>query len=222
MDSLRIIQGLTADPNLRDSVVEAATGYIKKNTEAEDTGSKEKAQPVTAAPTPGASPAGGGITPVAVAEVKTPKATEASPKTPQELNVLMNNLQDSLGQLNAVSLPIGWGDDQYNYYFKDLGHGNGFGEAGDRGWNWSHLLTGLFGWLVTALAASLGAPFWFQTLQRFVNIRGNGRSPAEAQKAAIGRVAAAAEAVAPVVEAATPEVVTGGPTVIAANRPLPS
>lgn len=113
------------------------------------------------------------------------------------------------------------GDDQYNYYFKDLGHGGGILEEPDRGWNWSHLLTALFGWLITALAASLGAPFWFETLQRFVNIRGNGPSPAEAQKAAIKRVAAAAEAVAPVVEAATPEVVTGGPTVIAANRPLP-
>lgn len=41
---------------------------------------------------------------------------------------------------------------------------------------WGSALTG---WLVTALAASLGAPFWFDTLQRFINLRANGRSPEE-------------------------------------------
>jgi hypothetical protein len=90
-------------------------------------------------------------------------------------------------------------------------------EASDSGWNWSHLLTALFGWLITALAASLGAPFWFETLQRFVNIRGNGRLPAEVQKKAIDTAAA----VAPVVPAATPEVVTGGPILISPNKSLP-
>jgi hypothetical protein len=32
---------------------------------------------------------------------------------------------------------------------------------------------------VTALAASLGAPFWFDTLNRFINIRENGCAPEE-------------------------------------------
>jgi hypothetical protein len=32
-----------------------------------------------------------------------------------------------------------------------------------------------FGWLLTALALSLGAPFWFDLLNRFVNIRGSVR-----------------------------------------------
>jgi hypothetical protein len=36
-----------------------------------------------------------------------------------------------------------------------------------------------FGWFLTALAASLGAPFWFDTLNRFVNIRNAGRPPGE-------------------------------------------
>ena len=33
------------------------------------------------------------------------------------------------------------------------------------------------GWLVTALAVSLGAPFWFDTLNRFINIRAAGPPP---------------------------------------------
>ena len=38
-------------------------------------------------------------------------------------------------------------------------------------------ITGLPGWLVTALAASLGAPFWFDLLQRIIDIRGAGQKP---------------------------------------------
>ncbi|TCS59089.1 hypothetical protein EDD52_12248 [Primorskyibacter sedentarius] len=38
-------------------------------------------------------------------------------------------------------------------------------------------LTQIFGWLVAAFAATLGAPFWFDLLKRFVNIRGAGTRP---------------------------------------------
>jgi hypothetical protein len=34
------------------------------------------------------------------------------------------------------------------------------------------------GWLLTALAASLGAPFCFDMLSRFANIRNAGKAPA--------------------------------------------
>lgn len=36
-----------------------------------------------------------------------------------------------------------------------------------------------FGWLITAIAVSLGAPFWFDALNRFMNIRNTGRAPDE-------------------------------------------
>jgi hypothetical protein len=42
---------------------------------------------------------------------------------------------------------------------------------------WNHLL----GWVLTAIAVSLGAPFWFDTLNRFINIRNAGRAPDEAR-----------------------------------------
>jgi hypothetical protein len=44
----------------------------------------------------------------------------------------------------------------------------------------SHLL----GWLLTAVAISLGSAFWFDTLNRFINIRGAGAAPDEKKKAA--------------------------------------
>lgn len=42
--------------------------------------------------------------------------------------------------------------------------------------------THLLGWFISALAISLGAPFWFDTLNRLMNIRSAGPSPAEEQR----------------------------------------
>ena len=39
------------------------------------------------------------------------------------------------------------------------------------------VLRKLLGWIVTALAVSLGAPFWFDLLRKMVNIRQSGRVP---------------------------------------------
>jgi hypothetical protein len=42
----------------------------------------------------------------------------------------------------------------------------------------------LLGWVIAAGAALFGAPFWFDVLQRFVQLRGTGRPPSEAASAA--------------------------------------
>jgi hypothetical protein len=40
----------------------------------------------------------------------------------------------------------------------------------------------LLGWMLTILAISLGAPFWFDILNKFMNIRSTGKSPDERAK----------------------------------------
>jgi hypothetical protein len=40
------------------------------------------------------------------------------------------------------------------------------------------------GWTLTTVAVSLGAPFWFDTLNRFMNLRSTGKSPDEKPKGA--------------------------------------
>ena len=40
----------------------------------------------------------------------------------------------------------------------------------------------IVGWLLTAFAASLGAPFWFDTLNKFMSIRAAGKAPEERPK----------------------------------------
>jgi hypothetical protein len=44
--------------------------------------------------------------------------------------------------------------------------------------NW---LTAVIGWLLSVLALSLGAPFWFDLVGKFVNLRQTGRQPARDQ-----------------------------------------
>jgi hypothetical protein len=39
------------------------------------------------------------------------------------------------------------------------------------------------GWLITAMSALFGAPFWFDLLQRLVNVRGTGAKPADGSAA---------------------------------------
>jgi hypothetical protein len=78
-----------------------------------------------------------------------------------EKNLQQENAQTQLRAateaIGNLALPIGWGN-------------GGFGP------------TTILGWLVTALAATLGAPFWFDLLNRFVNVRASGKAPEEEPK----------------------------------------
>jgi hypothetical protein len=68
--------------------------------------------------------------------------------------------------------PIGWPDKQF---YTALGTASG-------GACLLILLLKILGCLWTGLALSLGAPFWFDILQKFMNIRGTGVKPAETKK----------------------------------------
>lgn len=49
-------------------------------------------------------------------------------------------------------------------------------------WLWAIAPGHLLGWILTAIAVSLGAPFWFDTLNKFMNIRAAGTAPNEKNK----------------------------------------
>jgi hypothetical protein len=69
-------------------------------------------------------------------------------------------MKDVVEAISTASLPIGWSElprrDQW--------------------------LTMILGWLITAFAVSLGAPFWFDLLNKFVNVRASGKAPEEGPK----------------------------------------
>ena len=67
--------------------------------------------------------------------------------------------------LEDLKLPIGWSD----LATKDTGSRSKFVVWFNRG----------CGWLLTALAVSMGAPFWFDLLNKVMNIRAAGKAPEE-------------------------------------------
>jgi len=73
----------------------------------------------------------------------------------------------SLGQL-----PIGWTN-------MSQSSTSPFGFISPDAWSWASRLAG---WLLTAFAVSLGAPFWFDLLNKFINIRYGSRKPRVEQK----------------------------------------
>lgn len=70
-----------------------------------------------------------------------------------------------VGRLERVKLPIGWRT-------RSDGTIERWGEA---------LRTHWLGWIITVLAISLGAPFWFDLLNKFMNVR-EAKAPEEKQK----------------------------------------
>ncbi len=79
---------------------------------------------------------------------------------------------------SELGLPLGWQDDGF---IKSLGL------HGWKSWQvsqvWVALLSKCAGLLITILAASLGAPFWFDMLNRIMSVRSVGKSPRESAEA---------------------------------------
>ncbi len=84
----------------------------------------------------------------------TAKASDTAPANQPTVN-------ERIAQLQQLGIPLGWKSRPSN--------------AGD----WWNKLAGL---ALTAFAVSLGAPFWFDLLNRFMNIRAGGKSPEEKAK----------------------------------------
>lgn len=81
-------------------------------------------------------------------------------------------------ELMALSLPIGWVATETSAGERK----NGMLLPGTIGEGWKLLQQHCIGWLLTALAATLGAPFWFDTLNRIISIRATGKAPEEDPK----------------------------------------
>lgn len=107
----------------------------------------------------------------AAAKLPPPPAAAENQTVPEQNAALTG----TIAQLDQLRLPIGWsgpGDDLTPALGR-LGWFGGLLDAVRR-----HLL----GWVLTAFAATLGAPFWFDLLNRFTSIRSAGKAPEERPK----------------------------------------
>nr|WP_294504806.1 hypothetical protein [uncultured Rhodopila sp.] len=109
---------------------------------------------------------------------------------PKQLAANEGLVFDQLKTFNQ-QLPIGWLDGHFlqirNPAMRISGNPSPdckiSDDAGCFDWFWNDRQTGWWsrpaGWLITALAALFGAPFWFDLLQGFVRLKGAGPSPQE-------------------------------------------
>jgi hypothetical protein len=92
----------------------------------------------------------------------------AKQPVPQGNDNSLETIKTLQGQINALQLPIGWsrGADERR------GLPNSLGDA----------FMKLIGLSLTAFAVSLGAPFWFDLLNKLVNVRAAGKPPETASE----------------------------------------
>lgn len=92
-------------------------------------------------------------------------------KSAEELEKISSDDLKSL----QLDLPIGWPE---YCGFKNF--------ADDVCTGFNNFMIPLFGWLITAVALSLGAKFWFDWLKTLINLRGDGSSGTSTQEKAKG------------------------------------
>jgi len=71
-----------------------------------------------------------------------------------------------LSVLQSLSLPIGWTSAKYPWIIE-----RGAGATYSKHFSFSTLLVVMAGWFLTAIAMTLGAPFWFDMLNQFMVVR---------------------------------------------------
>jgi hypothetical protein len=84
--------------------------------------------------------------------------------------------EEAVQKFEALNLPIGW--IETSAAAGQVAHDDLFA-AGLYGHHFGWWLTSMIGWLIMAGATLFGAPFWYDTLQQFVRLKGAGPSPAE-------------------------------------------
>lgn len=94
------------------------------------------------------------------------------------------DLNKRIEELNGLNLPLGW---EHGILGPRTAPQKKDGDtAWAASWTWNYVLQPLLGWLLTAIAISFGAPFWFDLLNKAVVIRStvkpHEKSPEEASE----------------------------------------
>jgi hypothetical protein len=169
-DTLVIASALWRDPALREALVLRAERYVAEQA-------------------PSAVPA------VTLATDQAPPPPPLPPDQQAEIDFQAASARydAALADLSELQLPIGWkrptpaveGDGTSLRLVTGTATDDWPGaiwESGAAG-RWALAAREHFiGWVLTILAVSLGAPFWFDTLNRIISVRSAGKAPEEAQK----------------------------------------
>jgi hypothetical protein len=101
---------------------------------------------------------------------------EQTAKTAPSSTDATKSIETNINALSGLSLPIGWPADMYDHM--------SFAAVGDA------IVQHIGGWILTATAVSLGAPFWFDMLNKIIVVRSTVK-PSEKSKEEPSKDAAA-------------------------------
>ncbi|GAC1365697.1 MAG: hypothetical protein NVSMB3_14310 [Acidobacteriaceae bacterium] len=167
VDSVRVARTLWFDRDARAGLVSAANDYLQKHPAAQtgESGAESASCGKSQESNPKNKAAGENQTPANPDPESSGPSAAAPAKAPdfQELECRLNGTVNTFNQVSGtLLLPLGW-----RHSFAEYGHALA---SAPQHTAWQ-ILTALLGWIVTALALSLGAPFWFDILNRFMVVR---------------------------------------------------
>jgi hypothetical protein len=169
VDSLYIARRLSTDPNLRQSVARIAE---------EDAKHPHQNQTPQASSTVAGTPASDQGTASATPSQPQPGQSGSPASEAEAVAQIRSNLQT----LDGVGLPLGWQDFTADFRAKRAAQARALKQQGKTPApeiRWAvYLEAGVeavklhgVGWIITALAVSLGAPFWFDMLNKIMVVR---------------------------------------------------
>lgn len=171
-DTIKIGQALWRDPVMRQATVAQAQRYAAEQP-------RPESQPLQSSDAPEPPP----LPPYEQAQI--------------DFDAASNRLDATRADLQAMQLPIGWlarKDDTAN---EAIDRFRLVKDEATEEWPgviwplnnraaWARWLAALnahtLGWLITILAISVGAPFWFDMLNKIISIRAIGKAPEESPK----------------------------------------
>jgi len=154
VDTIAITQALSVDKSLRQAVMQKAVDFSKSHPAANQTTTQTNTSTT------------GTTAPKTVEPAKTTTAESDTTATAHNNEPTAKDLKKSIQDYNStfesLGLPVGWTADW-----------NAWTGAKETWCDfWSKVVLGhLLGWLITAFAVSLGAPFWFDTLNKIIVVR---------------------------------------------------
>jgi hypothetical protein len=201
VDTLKIIAVLSTNTEMRQSIANTAQDYLKEMQQTaigqlkeglkEVKDEKSQAR-VHALPAPTGVAAAPTMVPADVAAEQPAEPTEpAISKEAQVIEEKVGEFSTALAQMDDFGLPIGWSTRSglYALAFAPLA---------------------ILGWLLSALAATLGANFWFHVLGGLLKFRLTGKKP-DSTTAATPAQAIARDPINPAQPAPMPGMIPAGP-----------
>ena len=169
VDSVAIIQTLGTNDALAEQIADNAAAQLKDQL-------KNAVAPPAADPQDNAGASSTPATPAATtdsgpAASTAPAAPAATQQSTDPNTVLLKEMHRELGVAQTFGLPIGWGVGEVGNALSNTArqqHEEMWKALPQLAWSYHGKWPG---WLITAFALSLGAPFWFDLMNQMISLR---------------------------------------------------